>query len=174
MPKTELYDIDWRETSFVPAGDNPPARIVMWKSEPGITDVEIEEILKEVAPDEATAPTRKEGPVPTMTKQSVEAEVQRRAGELMKVRPELTPVSARLEIWAELRDRYEEAPDGEPVPVEASAPVAKAAEPYSRIDAAAKEALPDLYRRSPSMARTEVAKIRPDLQADYHAGHGRR
>lgn len=175
MPITELYDIEWTETSFVPAGDNPPARILFWKDRPGITDAEVEEILAEVAAGAAPAapaPTQKETPVITMTKQSIEAEVRRRAAELMKAKPELTPVSARLEIWAELRDRYEEAPDAGPVPVQASAPVHKAAEPFSRLDAVAREELPDLYRRSPSMARTEVAKLRPDLQAAYHRGHG--
>lgn len=45
---TELHNIDWRETSFVPAGDNPPARMVMWKQDPGLTEEEIEEILSGV------------------------------------------------------------------------------------------------------------------------------
>jgi len=56
---TELYNIDWRETSFVPAGDNPPARIVMWKgrdAEPELTDGEIAAILEEVEMGKAARP----------------------------------------------------------------------------------------------------------------------
>ena len=173
MPTTELFDIDWRETSFVPAGDNPPARIVLWKNDPGLTDAEVEEILEEVSAEQT--PQRKGVPVTTtMTKLSIEAEVQKRAEELMKARPELTRVSARLEIWMELKDAYQEADEGEAVEVEASAPVLKAADPFAKLDAAAREELPEIYRRSPSMARVELSKLRPDLAAAYHGAHGAR
>jgi hypothetical protein len=78
---TELLNIDWRETSFVSRGDNPPARIVLWKQEPGLTDEEIEEILDEM--EEGTVTTK------TFTKRSdVVAEANRRAEELRKQDPE--------------------------------------------------------------------------------------
>lgn len=173
-PTTELYDIDWRETSFVPRGDNEPARIVMWKNEPGLTDEEIEAVLQDVEAERSTTVT-------TMTKRSdVEAEATRRARELQKRDPETyggKPLAAvRSAVYArdpELREKHEALPP-EPVAVAAETPVLKAAAPFSKIDAAAREMLPDLYRESESAARTEVVKLRPDLQAAYHAGHGAR
>jgi hypothetical protein len=47
-PITELFNIDWQETSFVPAGDNPEARLVFWKAEPDLSAEEIEGILADV------------------------------------------------------------------------------------------------------------------------------
>ena len=173
-PTTELYDITWTETSFCPLGDNPPARIVMWKRDPGLTDEEIEVVLRDVEAERSTTVT-------TMTKRSdVETEATRRAQELQKRDPETyggkSLWAVRSAVYAQdpdLREKHEALPP-EPVPVATSAPVHKAAAPFSKIDAAAREVLPDLYRRSPSMARSEVAKLRPDLQAAYHAGHGAR
>lgn len=172
----ELYDIDWRETSFVPAGDNPPARILFWKSSPEITDEEIGEILDQVAGEprqEATMTTTG----PAMTKRG---DAVAEADRLAKSRyPELAvrnPAAARARVWAEapeLRDAVASLPAGEPVPeIPGPASLHKAAEPFAKLDAAARHELPDLYRRSPSMARTEAARLRPDLRDGYHRGHG--
>ncbi len=169
---TELFDIDWRETSFVPAGDNPPARIVMWKNEP-LTDTEIEEILADV--ERSTA-------LPNMAKtQDALAERDRLARQKMAKQDGLTIAQARVEVWLEnpdLQERYQQLRIREhealtsftgqepPVLVPASL-VEKGATPYAALHKAAREELPDLYRRSPSAAVTEIASSRPDLTAAY-------
>ncbi len=273
---TELFDIEWRETSFVPAGDNPPARIVMWKNEPDLTDEEIEEVLLEVSgPEPGDGPLAKfkarvaslfgkahEGPgglvtatfddhmksrmreqihkelftylgaleeslaaglfdegggameqtvdefasaikeaIPlwsqgktSLAKEDLETEPERRAEmpttmqkanalarrkiaaepeRFGKMSPTAALAAARSEVWNEnpaLAEQQRRAPA--PPVVERPAVVHKAAQPFSKIDQAAREELPDLYRRSPSRARAEVSKLRPDLQAAYHGAHG--
>jgi hypothetical protein len=172
---TDLFNIDWRETSFVPAGDNPPARLVMWKDEP-LSDEEIEEIIDEVAtekrrPGVTTKAFGKAG--------DVLAERDRLAREKMAKQDGLTIAQARVEVWLEnpgLQERYQQLriqeheafasaqePQVVPVPV-----VEKGAQPYAALHRVAKAELPELYRSNPSAAVAEISKSRPDLRDDYY------
>lgn len=122
MPLTELFNIDWRETSFVPAGDNEPARIVMWKNEPDfLTDEEIEGILQETE-RRAEMPT-------TLTKRSeVEAHVTALAKQQY---PDLGEGAGRRQIWNErpdLREAYERAAAPDTSVTGAEVPVVKGAD----------------------------------------------
>lgn len=168
---TELVNIDWRETSFVPAGDNPPARIVMWKQDPNLTDEEIAEVLDDV--ERSNVVTTK-----TFTKASdVLAERDRLARQKMAKQDGLEIAQARVEVWLEnpdlqewyqeLRIREHEALAAAQEPPVVVPVVEKAAQPYAELHKAAREELPDLYRRSPSAAVSEISKSRPDLTAAY-------
>jgi hypothetical protein len=168
---TELFNIDWRETSFVGRGDNPPARIVLWKQEPDLTDGEIEEILDEVERGSSEAMTtklRKEG--------DVLAERDRLAREKMVKQEGLTISQARMEVWMEnpaLREAYRQAERDHAERMAAIATgqeelVEKAAQrPYAELHRVAKAELPELYRSNPSAAVSEIASSRPDLVASY-------
>jgi hypothetical protein len=175
-PLVELVNIDWRETSFVPAGDNPPARLVMWKNDPGLTDEEIEEVLDDVANEQR----RSEVTTKTFGKAGdVLAERDRLAREKMakQAQPGLTIAQARVEVWLEnpdLQERYQQLRIQEHEALAAQAPevvtvpvLEKAAQPYAELHRIAKAELPELYRRSPSAAVAEISKSRPDLTASY-------
>lgn len=170
-PTTELYDIDWRETSFVGAPDNPPARIVMWKDEPTLTDEEIEEVLRETE-------TERRAGMPTLSKRS---EVEAHVGRLAK--QEYPDVAARnlnaamSKIWAErpdLREAHEGAQADRIAPAPAQVMVVKGASAFAKIDAHARESYPDLYDHSPSAARTKAREKRPDLGEAYDREFGAR
>lgn len=84
-----------------------------------------------------------------------------------------SPAAARAKVWAEspeLRDAHASQPTTAVVD-DVEQPVYKGSEPFSKIDQAARQELPDLYRSSPSRARAEVAKLRPELQDAYHRAH---
>jgi hypothetical protein len=164
---TELYDVDWQETSFVTAPDNRPARVVMWKDEPQLTDEEIEEIIEEVATEK-----RRAGGVTTalqradaLAMEKIEEEPERFA----KIAdPRARLAAARSEVWAEnpsLGPRDSALAAQEPAAVHE--PVMKGAKPYAELHRIAKAELPDLYRSNPSAAVSEISKSRPDLRDAY-------
>ena len=94
-PRTELYNISWQETSFVPAGDNPPARIVFWKNEPEISEEEIEACIDEVERRSGMAE------VDTLAQRKIEEEPER-FGKIAD--PHARLAAARSEVRAETPD----------------------------------------------------------------------
>lgn len=118
-----------------------------------------------------------------LTKKSeIVAEVRRRADELRKEKPELTPTQARVEIWYEnpdLKLAYQQAEaestaaivaaaNGEPSPVAARfSPTTKGADVIGEADRLARELFPLKAAKSLPAARAEVWKIRPDLKERY-------
>jgi hypothetical protein len=130
----DLYDLEIDEVSFVTEGDNPGAKLVMYKGRGGAGDETVsgatldkrtaEAIAEQVLEDEGleglaklwgmeyheppVSPAREEQMTLTMTKRAdVLEEVERRAVELRKQDDDgdrLTPAQARVEIWLENED----------------------------------------------------------------------
>src|SRR5215218_5457147 len=124
MPLTELFNIDWRETSFVSAGDNPPARIVMWKDRPELTDEEIETILAEAENERRSTVT---DPI-----QQANELAKRDYPELAKT----SPAAARAKVWAERPDLREAHEQAEETPIVVEHTVEKGAPALAKRDAA--------------------------------------
>ncbi len=178
MPEklTELFDIDWRETSFVPAGDNPPAKIVMWKNDPGLTDEEIEEVLQE-----AETERRAEMPTAKLTKQSdAEAAATALAKKLIEdepgrfakiVDPSAQLVAARAVIWAENPDLREAREMLPPDPVElryeAPASLEKGAPALTKRDAAVRELRKIYPHESEASLRVRALRENPSIYEEY-------
>lgn len=147
---TELFNIDWRETSFVPAGDNPPAKIVLWKAEPDLTDEEISEIIDEVERRPEVAE------VDTLAQRKIESDPE---GKFSKIAdPHARLAAARAEVRSEeprLQDQESALAAQKPAAVHE--PVKKRDTEFAKIDRAARERYPDLYDESPSLARRKYA-----------------
>lgn len=111
------------------------------------------------------------GAATELAKKMIEREPQR-FGKIAD--PQARLAAARTEVYRENPELRELHDGAQPDPTIEERVVHKGAEPFSKIDAAAREELPELYRSSPSRARSEITKLRPELQAEYHAAHGAR
>ena len=159
MPEiTELFNIDWRETSFVPRGDNPEARIVMWKDDPGLTDEEVAEVLEEVDVSE----TMKRANALALRKILDEPE---RFGEIADDDARLA--AARSEVWAERPDLGSRDEALTPVVRSGDAPVEKGAPALAKRDAMVAE-LRKLY---PEKSRAKLCVMAleedPSIYEEY-------
>ena len=164
-PKTELVNIDWRETSFVPAGDNEPARIVMWKNEPELTDEEIHAILAETATEKG----RQEVTTTLTKKDDVQAVVTRLAKERY---PNVPEAAGRARIWAErpdLREAHEASPAPQTPAVDHETPASleKGAPALAKRDAAVAELRKVYPDKSRAELRVMALQENPEIYDEY-------
>lgn len=179
--RVELYDLELDEVSFVDHGDNPGAKLVMYKragedgqDAGGGENARLERMVDELIAEEtgeSSAQTTGKGSMQTMTKRAdVLEEVERRAVEVRKQNDRLTPAQARVEIWMEnedLRRRYQELPPDVPVAASATPPVAKGAGALQKHAAAVAELRKSHPEMNDSQLRMKAWEQNPELAAEY-------
>jgi hypothetical protein len=172
---TELYDVTWEETSFVPAPDNPPARLVMWKDEPHLSDEEIEAIIEEVATEKrraggvtTTTFTKRSQLWSAITKQAEDEAVDEALERGVQVTPELIAAMRGKIIAADasLQEALGQLPGDYEEPAVVEAPVGKGRDEYAELAKVAQEMFP---LDSPSVAIRKTCDIRPDLRDRLYA-----
>ena len=181
-----LFDLKIDECSFVDSGDNTEAHITLFKRDQTTNDDPLpESVVAELIKAEADRDERDPGKVrmDTLTKKSdVAAEVNRLAEEKMKADPQLTPVTARYEVWMEnsaLREaQMQAAADRDAAIVAAAATggevaektVAKGADVAKEVDQAAAE----LRKNDPSLSVAEARMLAwtPDRRDRHNRAHG--